>query len=354
MPAAFDVAGIHISVRAGGQPVQILAQHRIVRAAFSERKIRCDPAVEPPEFFDGFGRKSTQAAPLDRIEQILETLPAWSTPLDEHGLSHAGVFAFTRETAYVERTVTVRTPESIAFTYELAGLGSRFLAVALDFVIQAIVSIGIFFLLVFAAERSAEVGTALRLNGNQVASLFLAIAIFLNFIVFVGYFIVFEAAWNGQTPGKRLLGIRVVRDGGYPIDVGGAVLRNLVRVAEAIFFYIPAAVSALLSSQNKRLGDFVAGTIVVRDRAFEVTNPRAWLQGDQSPDLAPLVAQESLTSDEWTLIERYVERRTTLPPSIVAATAERIAASLRSKIGAAAAGLTDDDLLLRLYASRRR
>jgi len=292
--------------------------------------------------------------PLHRVEQTLETLPAGSTPLDEHGLPHAGVFAFARDSAYVERTVTVRTPESIAFTYELAGLGSRFLAVALDFLIQAVVLFGVWFLLVLGADRTAEIGTALRLNGNQVASLFLAAGIIALFIILFGYFIVFEAAWNGQTPGKRLLGIRVVRDGGYPIDLGGAVLRNLVRVAEAAFVYVPAAASALLSSQNKRLGDFVAGTIVVRDRAFEVTNPRAWLQGDQNPDLAPLVAQESLTPDEWALVERYVERRTTLPPSIVAATAERIAAPMRAKVGAAATGLTDDDLLLRLFASRRR
>ena len=269
-------------------------------------------------------------------------------------MPHAGVFAFARETAYVERTVTVRTPESIAFTYELAGLGSRFLAVALDFLIQVLAWFGLLFLFVAVANRSAEIGAAIRLNANQVESLFIAIWVFLSFIIFVGYFIGFEAAWNGQTPGKRLLGIRVVRDGGYPIDLGGAVLRNLVRVVEAIFLYIPAAASALLSSQNKRLGDFVAGTIVVRDRAFEVTNPRAWLQGDQGSNLAPLVAQESLTPDEWALIERYVERRTTLPPSIVAATAERIAASLRPKVGSPATGLTDDDLLLRLFASRRR
>jgi len=269
-------------------------------------------------------------------------------------LTHAGVFAFADECAYVERNVTVRTPESVAFTYELAGLGSRFLAVALDTMIQGVVALIAGFLLALAAGSAPSIGAALRLSGNQVISLFLAIAIFLAFVIFIGYFMVFEAAWNGQTPGKRVLGIRVVRDGGYPIDLSGAVLRNLVRVVEAIFSYVPAAISALLSSQNKRLGDFVAGTIVVRDRAFEVSNPKAWLQGEQSLGLPPLTAQENLTPEEWALVDRYVERRTSLPPSVVAATAARVACLLRPKVGAAAGGLTDDDLLLRLFASRRR
>lgn len=254
----------------------------------------------------------------------------------------------------MERSVTVRTPESIAFTYELAGLGSRFLAVALDLMFQTVLLFGLLFLVSFGAGRAAEVGAALRLNGNQVTSLFLAVSVFALFIILFGYFIFFEAAWNGQTPGKRLLGIRVVRDGGYPIDIGSAVLRNLVRVVEAVFFYIPAALSALLSSQNKRLGDFAAGTIVVRDRAFEVTNPRAWLQADQGVNLPPLQTQASLTPEEWALVERYVERRINLPASIVAATGARIAGPLRPKVGAAADGLTDDDFLLRLFASRRR
>ena len=88
-------------------------------------------------------------------------------------------------------------------------------------------------------------------------------------IVFFGYFIIFEAAWNGQTPGKKLLGMRVVRDGGYPIDFGASLIRNLIRVGEQILgYYLLAAISMLLSPENKRLGDIAAGTIVVRDARF--------------------------------------------------------------------------------------
>jgi uncharacterized RDD family membrane protein YckC len=253
----------------------------------------------------------------------------------------------------LERTITVRTPESIAFSYELAGLGSRFLAVALDFVIQLLVLLGLGLAFGLAADRISPMAKAMHLNSTQAQAVVIAFFIIVLFVIFFGYFMIFESVWNGQTPGKRLLGIRVVRDGGYPLDTGSSVLRNLIRVVEAFLLYIPSAVSALVSAQNKRIGDLAAGTIVVRDRAFEVTDPRVWLRGDGVPAASPLVVATALTAEEWALIGRYVERRTSLPPAVAAATAGRIANALRSKVGEAASGLTDDDLLLRLFASRR-
>ena len=253
----------------------------------------------------------------------------------------------------MERTVTVRTPESIAFYYELAGLGSRFLAIVIDLIIQVVTFLAVALLFGLIADRAPGIGKGLHLNSSQMESIVIAFFIVLAFLLFDGYFILFEAFWNGQTPGKRLMGIRVVRDGGYPIDLGTAVLRNLIRVAEAAFFYVPAAISALISSQNKRLGDFAAGTIVVRDRAFEVSDPQSWLRGEAVPTAPPLVTKDVLTADEWALVNRYIERRTSLPPAVALATAARVAAALRPKCGATAQSLTDDDLLLRLFASQR-
>lgn len=253
----------------------------------------------------------------------------------------------------MERTVTVRTPESIAFYYELAGLGSRFLGVTIDFVIQVVILMALLLLVGLVADRVAPVANAMHLNGSQASAIVVAFFILIVFLIFFGYFIVFELLWNGQTPGKRLLGIRVVRDGGYPLDFGSSVVRNLIRVVEAAFLYIPSAVSALVTLQNKRIGDLAAGTIVVRDRAFEVTDPQSWMRGDSVPPGPPLVASTAFTADEWALVDRYIERRTNLPPAIAAATAARIASALRPKLGEAGTGLTDDDLLLRLFASRR-
>ena len=97
----------------------------------------------------------------------------------------------------------------------------------------------------------------------RCSSAILAIAAFL---LFFGYFIFFEWRFAGRTPGKRLLGIRVVRDGGFPLDFTGAVVRNVVRILEfGLGLLRASAISTLLSPQNRRLGDYAAGTIVVRD-----------------------------------------------------------------------------------------
>src|SRR6202035_1946388 len=97
------------------------------------------------------------------------------------------------------------------------------------------------------------------------SALLTALGVIAGFALFFGYFIAFELLWNGQSPGKRLLGLRVLRDGGFPVDAGASVIRNLVRILEAgLGFYAISAVVTLLSPENKRLGDFAAGTIVVR------------------------------------------------------------------------------------------
>ncbi|HTX03635.1 MAG TPA: RDD family protein [Candidatus Acidoferrales bacterium] len=159
----------------------------------------------------------------------------------------------------MERRLAVRTGESIVIEYELAGLGSRFLAMFADFSIQIVVALVVSIVLLIIASVQASfvqhLGSAMTIA---------ALSIFV-FVVFFGYFIIFETMWNGMTPGKRMLGIRVVRDGGYPVDFMSAVIRNAIRPLEfALGFYTISAIVALASPQNKRLGDLAAGTIVVR------------------------------------------------------------------------------------------
>jgi len=252
----------------------------------------------------------------------------------------------------MERSVTVRTPESIAFYYELAGLGSRFLALAIDVVIQTFVSIVLLIIGGLAAPHAARIASALHLSAKDLVSTVVAIVILLAFLIGYGYFILFEQFWNGQSPGKRVLGIRVVADGGYPVTLMDSTVRNLVRVIESVFFYAPSVISMLLSSQNKRLGDFAAGTIVVRDRAFEVTDPKKWLR---PVDELPLAADEaSLNREELALVDRYIARRTVLPPHAAQEAAARIAAAVRPKLGDRALGLADDELLTRIAARQLR
>lgn len=244
----------------------------------------------------------------------------------------------------MDRTLEVRTPESIAFHYELAGLGSRFLALMVDQAIQLLVLVAIFGALVLAGTRELAARHGAPSVADKVTvSIAGAILIAIVFAVLFGYFIVFEAAWNGQTPGKRLLGLRVVRDGGYPLDFGASLIRNLIRVGEWVFgYYIIAAISAVLSPENKRLGDLAAGTIVVRDARLAA--PSALAQRDE-PTYA---ATAYLSSEERVLIKRFLERRDALDEARRAEIAVSLAARVRSRVPPELARLDDESLIERL------
>jgi uncharacterized RDD family membrane protein YckC len=234
----------------------------------------------------------------------------------------------------VERSVDVRTGEAVEIRYELAGLGSRFLAVSVDVLAQVAVVIVLFVAYALASPLIARLAF-----GKNVSAWLVALAVAAFFVIFFGWFIVFETWWSGRTPGKRALGLRVVRDGGFPIDPGAAVIRNLVRIAEvALGGYTLSAISALLSKENKRLGDFAAGTIVVRDRADAVPDLDAYLS-------RPMRADTGLAEGDRVLIERFLARRAGLDRMARARLAAQLAERVRPTLRASYAHLDDESLL---------
>jgi uncharacterized RDD family membrane protein YckC len=238
----------------------------------------------------------------------------------------------------MDRTLEVRTPESIAFSYELAGVGSRFLAVAIDLAIQVAVVVLLAWG-VAAAHVHAPHG-----GGRLLYNLYVAGWVALLFLIFYGYFIFFETLWNGQTPGKRLLSLRVVRDGGYPVDFMASLIRNLIRVGEmALGFYAISAVVAVLSPLNKRIGDLAAGTLVIRESRME--SPEQMLRDVTEPVYA---ATAYVSGEERTLIRRFLERRDDLVPQRRAALARQLAERVRPRVGPDLQRLADEDLLERL------
>jgi uncharacterized RDD family membrane protein YckC len=251
----------------------------------------------------------------------------------------------------MERSVQVATGESVAFSYELAGLGSRFLAVFIDTVLQLCVLLFLTFAFLLVASYVAPgvSGSPTAGSAKLARSILMAAAILGGFVLFFGYFIVFETLWNGRTPGKRMLGIRVVRDGGFPVDFTSALIRNVVRVVEvALGAYAISAISALLSPLNRRLGDFAAGTLVVRDSAMgSVPVPPS---GDERMD-DPLV--RDLGSHERDLVRRYVARRVSLGSAARASLAPQIAAVVRPHLAARFEHLDDDALLVHVERALR-
>jgi len=233
------------------------------------------------------------------------------------------------------RSVDVRTGEAVEIRYELAGLGSRFLALVVDMLAQFAIAVALLIAFSFAAPGLSR----LPLAGKNVTAWLIAFAILLFFMIFFGWFAVFEAWWSGRTPGKRALGLRVVRDGGFPLDVGAAIIRNMVRIAEfALGFYTISAMSALISKENKRLGDFAAGTLVVRDRADAVPDLDAYLARSARSDIG-------LSAEDRLLVDRFLTRRAALDRSARQRLAARIAERIRPTLQASYAHLDDESLL---------
>lgn len=153
--------------------------------------------------------------------------------------------------------------------FPVAGIGSRFLALLADSMIQfvALIVMMLFFvLIVSAASHGAGAAGAVSDTGSKWA---VAGIILFYFLLYWGYYSLFEAFWNGQTPGKKLLKIRVIKDAGRQITFFEALARNLLRIIDMQLGYLVGVVCMLCNKQQKRLGDFVAGTIVVHERAEE-------------------------------------------------------------------------------------
>ncbi len=156
----------------------------------------------------------------------------------------------------------IDTPENVEFSYQVAGIGSRFLAALVDSSIIGVAMVAAQFSL--AALFSTPWGAALmdRLGGWGVA-----VYVLVTFAIFWGYYIVFEMAWNGQTPGKRWIGLRVIKVNGYPISLVDSTIRNLVRVVDFLpAYYGLGVITMFANAEARRLGDFTAGTVVVKER----------------------------------------------------------------------------------------
>ena len=184
--------------------------------------------------------------------------------------------------------------------FELAGLGSRAAAAMTDVVLIS--------LLLVPLQIAADQLGLKTVLGRWASAL---IYLLLSFALFA-YYILFEGLNRGRTPGKILLGIRVVMDTGRPITLAAAALRNLVRAAEYAALLLPAALTMLLHRSNKRLGDLAAGTIVVRDHATEWGLAPPARAGEDPVEVGP----PELSEEEFRLLDRLLARLSDLTPEV--------------------------------------
>lgn len=222
--------------------------------------------------------------------------------------------------------VTLRTPEGVDVDIRLAGLGSRFLAGALDLTIQGA---ALYALLIVMGMTAVEAGP-----GYVVA--FGAVVVFL---VMFGYDIAMEVWNSGRTVGKIAVGLRVVRDDGGPITFMGSLIRNLLRIVDGFALVSamlwPVGIMAILASRhNQRLGDHAAGTLVIRERTAA---PLPWTHLWPAPPGSPHLAWDvsSVTADDMATVIRFLSRRPTLDPNARQHLAGQLAGRLGPRVGGA-------------------
>jgi uncharacterized RDD family membrane protein YckC len=217
----------------------------------------------------------------------------------------------------------IDTPEQTSLEFPLAGIGSRFLAMAADTAIQVAVGLTIVIAVVVLFP-------GVRLFGATASQWVIALFIIAIFLLNSAYFAFFEIVWNGQTPGKRYAQLRVMKEDGRPISAYDAIARNLLRIVDSLpAFYGVGVLSVFFSKQSKRLGDFVAGTVVVHETALEGVRPFAETGVDQS---LPAFDASSVTVDELRLIETFIQRRDSLDVALRTSMAAQIATRIGEKM----------------------
>lgn len=224
--------------------------------------------------------------------------------------------------------LTISTPEGVELTLTLAGVGSRFVAALVDGAIQ--------WGLIGAAAVVLFMTDGLGVGGNAAAAIFALVF----FVVLFGYDVAFEVLASGRTPGKRWNGLRVVRVGGQPIGFVASAIRNLLRVVDLLpAVYLVGITSILVTRKNQRLGDVVAGTVVVRERRAASQAPGTLARSARpAPEALATWDTSAITSVELGAVRDFLDRRAEIAPEARRSVAATLEARLRPKV----AGVPDD------------
>ena len=239
--------------------------------------------------------------------------------------------------------LNIDTPELVDIQMPLAGIGSRFIALLVDTLIWFA---GILVLVLFLAIFLPGIATF----SESSAEWAFAVVLFIIFLLNWGYFTLFEAFWNGRTPGKRVARIRVIQRSGRAIGLLESMTRNLVRYIDMQPFalYAVGVIAIFATRQHQRLGDLAAGTLVVRDRVQEaplwgesgartftaqIFAPGAPTPEPHTANSLPASGIARLSPTDLEVLEGFFARRLDMSLPTRYALAERIAAAIRAKSG---------------------
>lgn len=269
--------------------------------------------------------------------------------------------SFSREPEWDQ--LSIETPELVAIDMPVAGIGSRFVALFIDYLIWAVAIIA-FILFVAFVDPSLSHFSKL---GEKWET---AISIFVPFVLYWGYFTLFEAFWNGRTPGKKLAKIRVIQRSGRGIGLFESMTRNFLRIVDQFpFCYAVGVVCIFLTKQHQRLGDLAAGTLVVHEREHLTTASsgdasRTFTSGlfenAPAPETRPKGFEvatsgvQLLGSADLEVLEGFFARRLDFSLETREHLAQRIASAIRAKSGLEAPPGVSTDIFLEEIARQLR
>jgi len=246
----------------------------------------------------------------------------------------------------LDESITVATPEGLELRLQLAGLGSRFIAGGVDLTIMLAL------LAILAVIAGPVTGLSSGVSG--------VVYVIGAFVILLFYPILFELLGHGQTPGKRMSNLRVLRDSGTPVDLPASSIRNLMRLIDGpLLLYIPSIVSIAVTSRNQRPGDIAAGTIVTREQPV-ATRPRKTVStavgepaGTRFGESTERWDTSAVTPQEVAAVRRFLERRGSLERRARRELAVRLADGLHPKVSSAPPDLGPERFLEELERIKR-
>jgi uncharacterized RDD family membrane protein YckC len=224
----------------------------------------------------------------------------------------------------------ISTPENVDLHLELAGLGNRIMAALIDHLLLYTIILGVVLICVGAgfgieyAPISQDVKTI-------VYWYLLGIGLFVVFVINFGYFIFFEGVWHGQTPGKRIAGIRVIEQNGHPVSWSSVWIRNILRVIDELPGLYIGLLPMMADKNERRLGDFAAGTLVIKERLQALSATTLKIADDAPVDI--FVDTGQISPEDYNLLLSFLKRRTMMRVGNRQHLASKLATHFKDKLG---------------------
>jgi uncharacterized RDD family membrane protein YckC len=230
--------------------------------------------------------------------------------------------------------VTLQTPESVELEFTLAGIGNRAYALLIDYLALSGILIAFLLLWIIFSTQLTDLIEILAGSNKRLWLWLYAILALLGFFIFVGYFVFFETIWQGQTPGKRYVKIRVIRDDGRPVGLQQATLRALLRPFDDFLFFAIGVFLIILNKKEKRLGDLAAGTLVIQEESavLSATFPLSENTQTVANQLLTMANLSLLSPEDFAVIREYLQRRGKMTTEAKTELSKKFARQLKEKI----------------------